>query len=314
VTISELDKHLQEWLRECRYLKNLSDRTLESYEHCWRMIRPFLEAADGDWGRAMMDFAATGRRNPGGVNIVVRSMKPFVRWLHTNGLVDKPIVLRKQKEPVLLTRTLTEQEVAHLVGYKPGSRRSRRAHTAAMVVLDCGLRSAECLNLRLEDVNLDDQLIEVMGKGSRQRVVPFSHELRRRLFLWVRGLSPDAVYLFPTRRGRPVSYRNATRDLESVGEELGLKLHWHLFRHTFGTLFIRNGGEVTRLQRILGHRSITTTLRYVHLQPGDLKLDHEAHSALAVAAGGTQRTAGSSPSRGKLNRPQTPKSVLASRS
>jgi site-specific recombinase XerD len=119
-----------EYLRECRYLKNLSPRTIESYEHCFRMLRPFLDAKDGDWKLGLMDFAATGRRNPGGINIIVRSMKPFVKWLYENGRVQAPIVLKKQKGPAVIMPTLSTEEVLKLVRYRTtgvaGARTSQR--------------------------------------------------------------------------------------------------------------------------------------------------------------------------------------------
>src|SRR5258706_13830209 len=104
--------------RECRYLKNPSPRTIESYEHCFRMIHPFVVAREGDWKNALMDVVATGRRNPGGVNIIVRSMKPFVKWLHENHHVEQSIILKKQKGPSALIHTLSTAEVQRLVQHR----------------------------------------------------------------------------------------------------------------------------------------------------------------------------------------------------
>lgn len=280
----DIEKLFPEYVRECRYLKNLSPRTIHSYEHCFRMIRPFVDARNGDWKNAVMDFAATERRNPGGINIIVRSMKPFVKWLLENGHVDKPIVIKKQKGPSVLIPSMTAVDVQRLVQHRPKLMRERRAHTAGMIVLDTGLRSAECLNLRIVDVDLDNLLIDVMGKGSRERKVPFSIELRKILYLWIRKLPANGTYLLPSRDGSAVGYSNASHDLYRIGDELGIKLHFHLLRHTMATNYIRNGGDVARLQRILGHSSIMTTMRYVHLQTADLQNVHQKHSILARAA------------------------------
>src|SRR5580698_10946678 len=97
-----------EYLRECRYAKNLSPRTIECYEGCFRAVRPFLAESDGDWPKAIMALAATGRRNPGGINIIIRAMRPFVRWLHANALLSRPVKLTKQREPRLIIETLDE--------------------------------------------------------------------------------------------------------------------------------------------------------------------------------------------------------------
>jgi site-specific recombinase XerD len=151
-------------------------------------------------------------------------------------------------------------------------------------MLDTGVRSAECLGLRIADIDLDN-LIQVMGKGSRERKVPISLELRKRLYPWIRGLPAGSVYLLPNRSADPVEYCNASHDLNEIGHVLGLRLHFHLLRHTFATNYIRQGGDPARLQRILGHSSIETTMKYVHLQTSDLQQVHQQFSILARSAG-----------------------------
>jgi hypothetical protein len=77
--------------RECRYLKNLAPRTLASYEHCFRMIEPFLvDTNGGDVQKAVISLAETGQLNAGGMNIIIRSLRPFLCWLHENGHIPKP--------------------------------------------------------------------------------------------------------------------------------------------------------------------------------------------------------------------------------
>src|ERR1043166_3407883 len=142
-----------EYLLECRYVKNLSPRTIECYEGCFRAVKPFVDENDGDWPRAMMALAATGRRNPGGINIIVRAMKPFLRWLHEKGHVSRPVKLTKQREPRLIIETLSEDHLKRLIGLKPSTPAMRRIHTMAMLMLDCGLRISEALMLRKEDVD-----------------------------------------------------------------------------------------------------------------------------------------------------------------
>ncbi len=81
-----------------------------------------------------------------------------------------------------------------------------------------------------------------------------------------------------------MTQRNADRDLKYIGEKVRIALRWHLLRHTFGTLFIRSGGNVADLQRIMGHRSITTTMLYVHSQVSDFVMAHNILSPLAKVA------------------------------
>jgi len=155
----------------------------------------------------------------------------------------------------------------------------------ALLVIDTGLRLNECLQLEVKDVDLDNFLVTVQrGKGNRQRRVPISGIGRKVLYRQIsQGGNPVRRFLFETANGTAVTQRNADRDLKYIGRKVRLDLHWHLLRHTFGTLFIRNGGNVADLQRIMGHRAITTTMLYVHSQASDFVLAHNTLSPLAKA-------------------------------
>lgn len=279
VQVAELFK---EYLCECRYVKNLSPRTIECYEGCFRAVRPFLAQSDGDWMKAIMALAATGRRNPGGINIVVRAMRPFLRWLHANGHLSRPVKLTKQREPKLLIETLTGDQIRKLVSFKPTAPALRRIHTLALLILDCGLRINEALTARKEDVDMHNLLIKIMGKGSRERIVPFSSEMRKVLYQYLTRQKDESTrYVFPARTGAQLDYHNAMRDLHLMGKAVGIShLHFHLLRHTMATNYIRTGGDSFSLQRILGHSSITTTQKYVHLVTTDLQAVHDKLSLL----------------------------------
>src|SRR5262245_17302998 len=103
-----------------------------------------------------------------------------------------------------------------------------------------------------------------MGKGAKERVVPFSYTLRPVLYRWL-VKAPRSPYVFATRNGSRVSYRNAYRELQHWWAAAGVTTpcHPHLLRHQFASHFIQHGGDVYRLCRILGHRSISTTQMYL---------------------------------------------------
>jgi integrase/recombinase XerD len=275
-----------EYLLECRYVKNLSPRTIECYQGCFRAVKPFLLESEGEWPKAIMALAATGRRNPGGINIVVRAMKPFLLWLHNNGHISRLVKLTKQREPRLIIETLSEDHIQRLIRYNPSVPAMRRIHTIAMLILDSGLRISEALTLRKEDVDMNNLLVKIMGKGSRERIVPFSVAMRKQLYQYMkRQKKNDAQYVFPARTGTLLNYHNAMRDLRLMGEAARVpRLHFHLLRHTMATHYIRNGGDAFSLQRILGHSSITTTQKYVHLITADLQAVHDRRSPVSKRA------------------------------
>jgi integrase/recombinase XerD len=173
--------------------------------------------------------------------------------------------------------------VAALAAYRPRSLTGKRAHAAACLILDCGARLAEVLQLRASDLLLEDLLVRIHGKGGKERFVPISPGLRRILWSWIKGKRPDE-FVLATQGGPPLSARNGLRDLHIIFRHLGIegsRLAWHALRHTFAVNYIRAGGDVFRLQRILGHSTLEMTRHYVNLQTEDLQAVHQRFSVLA---------------------------------
>jgi site-specific recombinase XerD len=137
---------------------------------------------------------------------------------------------------------------------------------------------ADALGLEHQRVNLDALTITVRGKGSRERTIPISVECRKALFrLRPSGRSGPGRYVFTTSSGGRMSYRNAFRDLKELCLRAGVEgphVRPHNIRHYFAVTFLRAGGDLYRLSRILGHSSISTTQLYLrsmgveHLREG----------------------------------------------
>jgi site-specific recombinase XerD len=141
------------------------------------------------------------------------------------------------------------------------------------------------MHLEVRDVDLDNFLVTVeKGKGDKQRRVPISGVGRKMLYRYIsQGGDPARRFVFSTANGTAVTQRNADRDLKIMGAKVRLSLRWHLLRHTFGSLFVRNGGNVADLQRIMEHSAVTTTMLYVHAQASDFVMAHNTLSPLAKA-------------------------------
>ncbi len=159
-----------------------------------------------------------------------------------------------------------------------------RAYVLACTLVDTGIRIEEALGLRQADVDYDNLLLTVRGKGGKDGIVPFSFELRRVLFRW-RQLQErrrwPAVWVFATRIGTRLGQRNALRAHYLLLGRLHIpKSGFHRLRHTSATNYLKNGGDVVRLSRVLGHSQITATMRYLHLLTTDLRQSHQQLSIL----------------------------------
>jgi len=157
----------------------------------------------------------------------------------------------------------------------------RRAHALACLILDTGMRINETLSMMREDVDIDNRLLRLRGKGGKQRLVPVSFEGRKVLWKWMRGRSEPLV--FATRAGTKPIQRNLLREFKILGSRLGIvgvRFSFHTLRQTFAVNYIRNGGDVFRLQRMLGHSTLEMTRGYVNLQTEDLSSVHDRLSVV----------------------------------
>ena len=138
-----------------------------------------------------------------------------------------------------------------------------------MLFLDTGLRSSELLGLQLGDVHLEEQWLKVMGKGQKERIVPFGAKATRLLQRYVTIFRPSTMIgnqFFPCVDGSPLG-ENAVRIMFSrLGERAGVpRLHIHLLRHTFATRYLLNGGDAFSLQQLLGHTTLEMTRKYTDM-------------------------------------------------
>jgi integrase/recombinase XerD len=234
----------------------------------------------------VVEMMNAGKLQPSSINVYLRAMNAFIRWGSIEEHFKPPIrSIQLLKTTTKVLPTLNETQVQHIVQFKPKWRKERRVHAMAMLVLDTGLRLNECLRLEVKDVDLENFLVTVQkGKGDKQRKVPISGVGRKVLYRYInQNGDPARRFVFTTVNGTALTQRNADRDLKHMGSKLRLDLHWHLLRHCFGSLFIRNGGNVADLQRIMGHSVITTTMLYVHAQASDFVMAHNILSPLAKA-------------------------------
>ena len=151
---------------------------------------------------------------------------------------------------------------------------------AVGILLGTGMRVGELCALALEDVEDDGDATFLKikrGKGAKFRRVPVSRQLRRELVRYINRQRPEceSERLLVLSDGRPVSVGCVSHLFGRLHHRLGFKVYAHKFRHTFATEYLRRGGEIERLRRILGHTTYVMVMRYVHLDKGDLYRDFE---------------------------------------
>lgn len=230
-----------------------------------------------------------GKLSPYSIQGHVRAIKAFWGWLsREEHIKHNPLSkLPLPKVPNQLISTLTEEQIRRLFSgidkYTPAG---MKYYCILLILLDSGVRISELVNIKLQDINPDYGSILVIGKGQKQRIVPVSKTTRKEIVRYLNQSRPQicpagSPYLFPNSEGKHISINSVQQFLRRLATKAGLgdiKVSPHIFRHTSATLSLTKGANVMVLKDILGHASLLTTQRYVHLMPQDLQKQHAMFS------------------------------------
>jgi integrase len=210
-----------------------------------------------------------------------QTLKALANWAVREGYsVDAALLrVRAPKVAVKEMETYTPAQLKTIFEATPAA----WSILAVQILLGTGMRLGELCALELEDVEDDGETMFLKirrGKGAKFRRVPVSHRLRRELLRYVNRMRPDSASpnLLLLRDGRPVDVECVSDLFQRTRRRIGFRVHAHKFRHTFATEYLRNGGEIERLRRILGHTTYVMVMRYVHLDKGDLYRDFDLRS------------------------------------
>jgi len=292
-SIPRLDNFIERFTKERQYLKGVTPSTLAWYLHSFRAFRPVLQqeyAASSDFKAAVIqriqELREQGRGNKAvSINTYLRCLKAFLKWSFQERILAEPVTLSWLKEEKVILSTLAEAQIKALINWKSSTVSGARLHCLVCLLLDTGLRISEALGLTREDLDLDNLVLKVRGKGMKHRLVPISEEMRR--LLWRYSQKRDSL-LFLTKYGTPLSPRDVLRDLKKLANRLGItgvRMSPHTLRHTFAVSYLRAGGNLFYLSRILGHADINTTQRYLQsLGVQDLQAVHSKLSLLSRRA------------------------------
>jgi integrase/recombinase XerD len=277
-----------QFLKERRYLKNVTPSTLVWYQVAFKNYRSIVQDDGALPTKAALQQLVVVLRDRGiravTVNTYLGAMNAFCAWLHQEGHLAASVKLSKLRVETRVLTLLDDSQMRTLIRFRPRTFRQARVHLAACLILDTGLRISELLHLRRDDVDYDNLVLKVFGKGQKERLVPFAHDLRKRLYRFAKWQAEKGIYsplIFAGFGGASWEKRNSTTSLRVLQRTLGLPpFGWHRLRHTFATNYLRHGGDVVRLSMVLGHSQITTTQKYLHLLTGDLCATHERVSVL----------------------------------
>lgn len=219
---------------------------------------------------------------------ILSGVRQFYRFLVIDGYleVDPTELLESPKQPDHLPEVLSTAEVDLLEQVIDLSKWEGHRNRAIIEVLfSCGLRVSELTNLTLSNLYIEEQYIRVMGKGSKERLVPISPRALDELNYWfadrnVMKIKPGAEdYVFLNRRGQHLTRTMILIMIKRYAVEAGIKktISPHTLRHSFATSLLEGGADLRAIQAMLGHESIGTTEIYTHIDTSTLRQEILEH-------------------------------------
>jgi integrase/recombinase XerC len=279
-------KHLEDFLQHLKVERQMSPHTVRNYRldlvqflTFWEERHPGLSLQSATYRhlRPFLAWAMQGRAKAT-VARKLSTLRTFFKYLQRQDAVEgNPARLAPTpKVEKLLPHFLTVDEAFHLLSQPEGMNNflERRNRAILEMFYASGLRLSELAGLRLRDVNLEEGVIKVWGKGAKERLAFLGRPARETLAAYLplrsallRRAQGQETALFLNRRGGPLSCRGVARVVGAWAKKAGLPggLSPHALRHSFATHLLEGGADLRTLQELLGHASISSTQRYLHI-------------------------------------------------
>jgi len=256
------------------FITYLHDNSIDNFQDVARNdILNFLEESSDNG----LESASLARR--------LVSIKLFFKYLYQEKIISTDItdVMNSPKLWRILPDFLSLDEVAKLLNVYSNKSKDLlifRNRTILEVMYACGLRVSETVNLRLNDLKLEEGIIRVMGKGEKERLVPIGKTAEKILLKYLDKVRPkllkenlDESIIFLSNNGNPLDRERVWGIIKTASKLAGINknIHPHTLRHSFASHLLANGADLRVIQEMLGHSDISTTQIYTHVDNSRLK-------------------------------------------
>lgn len=270
---------VDDYLAHLTVERRSSVHTLDAYRRDLQVLVSWAEAQSRDLLQLCADdlrlFVASEHRRGLSAKSLQRRLsacRSFYGWLLKQGHItaNPAAAVRAPKAVRKLPQVLDVDEAVQLVELPTDGPLGLRDRALLELFYSSGLRLAEVCALRWVDLDFAQGLVTVLGKGSKQRVVPVGSHALKALAEWRLALHRnvgDMQFVFPGRNDKPITSRAIQLRLRQLAQRQGVfkRVHPHLLRHSFASHMLESSGDLRAVQELLGHADIATTQIYTHL-------------------------------------------------
>ncbi len=291
-----MDTHFQDYLTMLRVERNLSPRTLEAYQRDLKHYLSFIVDKDiislsnisqmhiREYIRSLNEKGLAASS----IARIFSSIRSYHKFLSAENYVNEnpTLILTSPKAPKKLPHVLMEEEISAIINAVVETFQYAKRDKAIIEMLySCGLRVSELCALSLNNLYLNDDMIRIMGKGSKERLLPVGGRAKNFLNDYLihcrPGIQKDkgSSSVFLSRNGNPLTRAMINNILRKWSQVAGISksVSPHTLRHSFATHLLEGGADLRFVQALLGHSDISTTQIYTHLDKHHLKEVYQTH-------------------------------------
>jgi integrase/recombinase XerD len=294
--MASLDIFVDQYINYLVFEKGLSEKTIESYSSDLSKYLEFLkqkgikDITQADTPLILKHLIGLRKSGLGSKSCArhLITLRGFYKFLAQEKILefDPAKLIDLPKSGLKLPDVLSVSEINLLLNI-PDSNKPLGKRNSAMIELlyAAGLRVSELVNLKFLDVNLEACFVRVLGKGSKERIVPFGLYARNKLDDYINNSRPLLLknhisqYLFVARAGKPMTRQGFWKLLKQYVKQAGIKkkVTPHSFRHSFASHLLEGGADLRTVQVMLGHVDISSTQIYTHVARDHLRQIHEKY-------------------------------------
>ena len=291
-----METHFHDFLTMLRVERNVSTHTMDAYKRDINQYLVYLGDLDikklsdvksthiRDYIRVLSD----GGMAPASISRIISSIRTYYRFLSSENILDEnPVLLiNNPKLPKKLPDVLSEKEISLIINaIQESSQFYQRDKAIIELLYSCGIRVTELCNLEMSNLFIDEDLIRVMGKGNKERLLPLGIRSKKYLDDYIKHSRNSHIkksgssFVFVSRNGNQLTRAMINIILNKWTQVSGLKksVSPHKLRHSFATHLLEGGADLRFVQALLGHSDISTTQIYTHIDKHYLKEVYKIH-------------------------------------
>ena len=291
-----METHFHDFLNMLRVERNVSTHTMDAYKRDINQYLMYLGDLDiknlsdvkSTHVRDYIRILSDGGMAPASISRIISSIRTYYRFLSSENILDEnPVLLiNNPKLPKKLPDVLSEKEISLIINaIQESSQFYQRDKAIIELLYSCGIRVTELCNLEMSNLFIDEDLIRVMGKGNKERLLPLGMRSKKYLDDYIKHSRNSHIkksgssFVFVSRNGNQLTRAMINIILNKWTQASGLKksVSPHKLRHSFATHLLEGGADLRFVQALLGHSDISTTQIYTHIDKHYLKEVYKIH-------------------------------------